>query len=475
MTRPLTSTEGLPAGVARPAYDRTRLRAGVLHLGPGAFFRSHLAVFTDDALALSGGDWGIAAGGLRNDRTAGSLNAQNGLYTLIVRDAAGARARVVGAVTGGVARADLLTRMSDPRIHIVSLTVSEKGYGLDPATGGLDQAHPDIAADLAAPSKPRSAVGLIAAALKSRRAAGLAPFTPLSCDNLSSNGTVLRRLVVEFAEIHDPGLADWIAECVPIPSTMVDRITPASTVNTYADASRLTGRKDQLAVEAESFSQWVIEDRFADGRPQWDRAGALFVSDVMPYEKMKLRMLNGTHSLLAYLGIASGHEHVRDAMADSQIAAAARAHLAAAAATLDPVPGIDLRTYAEDLVSRFANPAVAHRIAQIATDGTQKLPPRVFEPTCEILTRGGDAGSYALIAAAWMHHVATIGRDGQPGVLCDPRATEIHAAVDRVERRAEAIAETLFSLPGLFPARLREHRGWRRQVVARLKQLLEKA
>lgn len=466
----MTQPAPLPAAVQRPGYDRAALRAGILHLGPGAFMRAHLAAYTDTALVQDTG-WGIEVAGLRNSETADLLNRQRGLYTLLVRDTDTTRARVVGAIMRGLTPGDILPRMADPAIRIVSLTITEKAYGLNPSTGALDERHPDIAADLAAPNAPRSAVGLISVGLGARRAAGIAPFTPLSCDNLPGNGAVLRRLVLDYTTRHDPALAGWIAANVPFPSTMVDRITPASTADTLADAARLTGQDDRAAVEAEAFTQWVIEDHFATGRPAWDSAGALFVADVTPFEKMKLRMLNGTHSLLAWLGFMAGHTFVRDAIADPAIFSAAQRHLSVAASTLGPVPGVDLARYGQDLLARFANRAIAHRTAQIAMDGTQKLPPRVFEPAAELLERGRDADSYALITAAWMRYARGIGPLGQAHPLNDPREAEIRAALATRAPEAEAIAAALFALPGLFPPALLRHAGWRQQVVAHLARL----
>jgi len=469
---PLTRLEDLPATVQRPRYDRKVLRPGILHLGPGAFLRAHVAAYTDTALE-HGGDWGIEAAGLRNCDTADILNAQNGLYTLLTRDTGGTQARVIGAILRGLAPGDILGRMRDPAIRIVSLTITEKAYGLNPATGGLDENHPAIAADLAYPGTPRSPVGLISAGLGHRRAAGQAPFTPLSCDNLPANGAVLRRLVLEYTKRHDPALAAWIAAMVPFPSTMVDRITPASSEATYADAARLTGCQDRAAVETEPFAQWVIEDRFVSGRPAWDKAGAVFVTDVTPFEKMKLRMLNGTHSLLAWLGFMAGHDFVRDAIADPVIARKARTHLGVAAGTLGPVPGVDLGQYAQDLLERFANTAIAHRTAQIAMDGTQKLPQRVFEPAMELLAQGRDVGSYALITAAWMHYARGIGFRGRPHPLHDPREAEIRAALALLPAEATRISAALFALPGLFPAALSRDVRWRDEVEARLSELME--
>lgn len=443
-----------------------RPRPGILHLGPGAFFRAHLAVYTAGALAATGGDWGILAAGLRDPGPARLFSASDGLFTLLIRDGAETRVQVPGPVLGGLEPAAILSRMTAPDIRIVTLTLTEKAYGLDPATGGLDRTHPAIADDLSRPGQPRSAVGLVTAALAARRAAGIAPFTPLSCDNLPGNGHVLRRLVLDFAALRDPALAEWIAAQVPFPCTMVDRITPASTPQTLAEAEALTGIPDPLAVETEPFLQWVIEDRFACGRPDWDRAGALFVTDVAPFEAMKLRMLNGTHSLLAWIGLAAGHEHVRDAVADPAIARLAEAHLAAAARTLAPVPGIDTADYARALLERFGNRAIAHRLAQIAMDGTQKLPPRILAPAAEVLARGGDADSFARVTAAWMAHAARF----RP--LQDPRADEIAAALAGVEPQAGPVAAALMALPGLMPRVLRGHPGWRDSVTRHLEPLL---
>lgn len=470
MTALLSTIEGLPDTVETPGYDRAALGAGIFHLGPGAFMRAHVAVFTDDAIARDRGDWGIETAGLRSSDTSEILNAQNGLYTVLVRDAQAPRARVVGSVLRGYAPSQILARLVDPAIRIVSLTVTEKAYPRDPATGNLDGTHPEVIADLADPHDPRSTVGLIVEALARRREAGIAPFTPLSCDNLPENGAVLKRLVVGFAARRDAALAAWIEDTVPFPSTMVDRITPASTEITYEDARRLTGRQDHAAVETEPFAQWVIEDRFASGRPAWEAAGALMVADVSPYEKMKLRMLNGTHSLVAYLGFAAGHEFMRDAMADPEIAAAARAHLACASATLDPVPGVDLARYADDLVARIANPAIAHRTYQIAMDGTQKLPPRILEPAAEMLERGGDWRPFALATAAWMRYAL-----GTSYALRDPREEEIGRALHGSPRTADAVSSALTDLPGLFPARLKADPEWRREVAMQLERLLVRA
>ncbi|WP_071799435.1 mannitol dehydrogenase family protein [Natronohydrobacter thiooxidans] len=436
-----------------------RPRAGILHLGPGAFFRAHLADYTEQAIQATGGDWGIEAAGLRNSETARQFSAQDGCFSLLVRDGTDTTAKVLGSVLGGVATEDILARMNAPDLRIVTLTITEKAYGLDSMTGGLNFSDPAIVADLSGDTPPRSAVGLIAAGLAARRDSGRLPFTPLSCDNLSGNGALLRRLVLDFAAMRDPELAEWIATEVPFPNTMVDRITPATTKDTLDDARRLTGAEDLLAVETEPFRQWVIEDRFAQGRPDWDRAGALFVENVAPYEAMKLRMLNGTHSLIAWLGLAAGHEYVRDAIADPAISRAAQIHLSAAAETLEPVPGVDISAYAAALLERFRNQAIAHRLEQIAMDGTQKLPPRIFAPATELLKRGGDTDSFARVMAGWIWHAV------QHDPLHDPRAEDIRACLVGIPRAPGAVTTALMGLPGLVPSPLREDPVWNRQVA----------
>ncbi|NBC95673.1 MAG: mannitol dehydrogenase family protein [Deinococcus-Thermus bacterium] len=476
MTERLSKATVLPQGVARPRYDRAALTPGILHFGPGAFHRAHEAPITDTTLAEAFGPWGIVGVALRRPDVPDALNAQDGLYTLLSRGPEGTRARVVGSIVSALTApqdpAAVLRHLADPAIRVVSLCITEKAYGIAPGTGGLDPEHPAIKPDLATPTEPSGAIGYLVEGLARRRAAGLAPFTPLSCDNLADNGGVLRRLVLEFADRRDPDLARWIEQAVPFPATMVDGITPAPTERTYADAARLIGAEDLAAVEAEPFVQWVIEDTFADGRPAWDKGGALFATDVVPYETMKLRMLNGTHSLMAYMGQVGGCALTRDVMADAALAKAVHRHMAAAAATLAPVPGIDLAAHADALAERFANPAVDHRTAQIAMDGTQKLPQRLLEPAVTALAAGSDADSFALAVAAWMRFCLGVDEAGRPLTLDDPRAGEIKAALDGVPRAAEPVAGALFALPGLFPGDLTGHPEWPGRVVHHLDRML---
>ena len=466
MTR-LTDLAGLPPGVARPGYQPARHGAGILHLGLGAFHRAHQAVYTDDALAAAGGDWRIIGANLHSRAVPEALAAQNGLYTVLERGEE-TTARVVAAhaaAIGGDAAA-ILRAACDPAIRIVTLTVSEKGYGIDRAAMDLDPAQPDMAADLARPDAPRGVPGLLTAALAARRAAGLAPFTALSCDNLPDNGRLLRAGTLGFARRTDPRLAAWIAENVAFPCCMVDRITPAPSAATGADALALTGREDRAAVETEPFRQWVIEDRFPAGRPAWEAGGAQFTGDVRAWEAMKLRMLNGAHSLIAYAGQLAGLAHVRDVMADPALAALTARHMRAAAAT---VPGgLDPGAYAEALMARFANPGLAHATAQIAMDGTEKLPQRWFAPAAELLEAGGDLRPHAFAAALWLGWLASLARAGK--APADPRGPRLLALAQAAGGEPERLADIL-ALPGLATPALRDATAFRAPLLAILTRL----
>ena len=473
----LSSLSDLPPSVRVPTYDRSRA-SGIVHLGIGAFHRAHQAVYTDAALMEAGGDWMITGVSLRSPDVARQLNPQNGLYTLLTRGADGVGARIIGSVSKVLVAPEepeaVLAALAAPRTKIVSLTITEKGYGLDPKTGGLDPKHPSVAGDLADPLHPHGAVGFIVEALRRRRDAGLHGFTVLSCDNLPSNGKVAKRLVTEFAARTVPDLVDFIAGNVTFPSTMVDRITPASTEQTFADVERLTGRNDPGAIETEPFTQWIVEDDFATGRPQWEAGGALFVEDVAPYEKMKLRMLNGSHSMLAYAGFIAGHRYVRDVMADPALSVLVARHMQAASATLDPVPGVDLARYAEELRARFRNPAIAHETYQIAMDGTQKLPQRLLEPALVALERGQPPDAFGFAVAAWMRYALGQDETGKSYALRDPREKEIVSALKEAGNDASAVAETLLALPGLFPEALTGNRLWTDAIKQRLSVILGK-
>lgn len=476
MTQRLSARSKLPMHIA-PRYRPEDHGVGIVHIGLGAFHKAHQAAYTDTALAMAGGHWRILGVSLRSREPMQQLGPQDGRYTLIERGTSGSRARVIGAIAGAISAADgpeqVLGAMTDKGCRIVSVTVTEKAYGLDRKSGGCDPNHSAVKADLVSPGRPRGVIGLIAEAAARRRSAGLPPFGVLCCDNLPENGRLLRGAVIDFARRVDPGLADHILRDMAFPSCMVDRITPAPTDLTRAEAARLTGYADEAATETEDFHQWVIEDNFPQGRPEWDQAGALFVDDVTPYEAMKLRMLNGSHSMLAYAGFHAGVALVRDVMADPDLAGLVSRHMRAAASTLPPLAEIDLDAYAGQLRARFANPALAHETFQIAMDGTEKLPQRIFAPASETRQRGGDLRPFAFATAAWMRHACRATHDCPAYELRDPRAGEIAEALGN-STTAAGIAGALFRLPGFLPEDLRRDAGFCGTVTDILDYMLTK-
>ena len=369
------------ATARRPAYDPGQLRVGVAHLGVGAFHRAHQAVFTEDAVEAGGGDWGIVGLSLRRPDAAAALNPQDGLYTLEIRAAEPTR-RIVGALRRVITAARepdaALAALADPSIHVITLTVTEPGYrfGRD---GVLDLTHLDIVHDLAAPERPRSAVGWLVAALARRREAGAGPVTVLSCDNLRDNGRRLGAAVETLARRRDPELATWIAGEAAFPNTMVDAITPASDAALASRVEAAIGVEDRAPVQREPFAQWVIEDRFAGPRPAWERAGVQLVVDVAPFEALKLHVLNAAHSALACLGPQRGHALVREAIADPDLAVFLDAMIAEEVApALSPgVSAAETAAYWRTTRERFAQPAMDHRLDQIARDCDAKLRERI--------------------------------------------------------------------------------------------------
>jgi fructuronate reductase len=445
----------LPADVTRPAYDRGAVATGVVHLGVGAFHRAHQAVYLDDRIAAGETGWGVLGASLRAPDTADALRPQDGLYTVAVRGPEGEALRVVGALKSCLVapreREALLAAMSAPTTRIVSLTVTEKGYCHDPASGTLDEAHPDVRADLAVPQAPRSAPGLLVEALRRRRAAGIAPFTVLSCDNLPANGETAARVVAQLARLRDPDLGAWVEGEVAFPSSMVDRIVPATTDAERAAVSSRLGLADAWPIATEPFTQWVIEDRFPSGRPRLEEAGAELVADVAPYELMKLRLLNGSHSTLAYLGYLAGHETVADAIRDPGLARLVRGLMdAEVTPTLHVPPGADLDAYKSALMTRFANPALRHRTWQIAMDGSQKLPQRLLATIRARLAVGAPIDRLALGVAGWMRYVSGPDDAGRPIDVRDPLSERLRAAAEDAGPVAARLAPALAGFGAIF-------------------------
>jgi len=423
----------LPARVERPRYDRAALRAGIVHLGVGAFQRAHLAVVNEAAMHASGDlRWGTIGVSLRSPDTRDALLPQAGLYTVAIRDSAeDGQSRESLQVVGNLLEVmvapenpgAVLARLAHDDTRIVGLTITEKGYHRDPTSGALNNADPDIVHDLASPDAPRTALGFIVHALQLRRARGAAPVTLMSCDNLPANGDTLRALVLAFARHVDDGLHDWIAERCSFPNSMVDRIVPRTTDADRAQVSQQLGLEDAWPVIGEPFLDWVVEDRFANGRPAWDRGGARFVAHAEPFEKLKLRMVNGSHSALAYLGAMAGWRTVDRAIA----VPALRRYLDMLmhdeiVPTLPALPGLLIDDYRARLLQRFANPALQHQTHQIAMDGSQKLPQRLLGTVRDRIAAGRPYDRLALAIAAWVHYLRGSDETGTPHAIADPLA-----------------------------------------------------
>jgi len=466
----------LPLWVARPAYDPAALTIGIVHLGLGAFHRAHQAVYTDSVLR-SDPRWGICGVSLKTPRVTAALAQQDGLYSVLEKGAAGTSARVIGAVREtlflGAGAHSVIARIADPAVSVVSLTVTEKGYCHDPATGRLDHAHPDIAHDLAHPRSPVSTVGVLVAGLEARRAAAGTPLNVVCCDNLPHNGRTLEGLVASFAQAADPALAEWIGAHVAFPSTMVDRIVPATTPADLEEAARLLGVADAAPVVAEPFSDWVIENRFAAARPSWEDAGARLVADVAPFETMKLRLLNGSHSTLAYLGFLLGHEYLWQAASDPLLGTLIERMMAGEVVPTLAVPsGVDIGAYCAQLLARFRNPAVPHRTQQIAMDGSQKVPQRLLSTVRDRLAGGGSIDDLALAIAGWIRYASGKDEQGKTIAVADPMSGRFAAIATAARGNASQIADGFLGLTAVFGDDLSNNPAFRKAVARDLGALM---
>lgn len=415
----------LPATVARPAYDRGALTPGIVHIGPGAFHRAHQAAYVDSILAHDS-RFAISAVALNSTGVADALGPQDGLYTLALLGTE-TRHRVIGSIVEllTVQRRDaILSRIAAPTTRIVTTTVTEKGYHLD-GNGALDMDHPAIVRELSG-TEPSTLSGWLVAGLAARRAAGGGAITLMACDNLADNGHRFRRAIRDLAAARDPELAAWVDDHVRFPSTMVDSITPATDDALRSSVRAATGLDDAWPIQREAFAQWVIEDDFADERPPFDLAGAQFTRDVRGFENAKLRLLNGAHSTLAYVGILMGLTTVRDAMACAPLARfAERLMRDDIAPSITPPAEMDLSAYIADVLARFANPAIAHQLAQIAWDGSQKLPYRLCDTIRDARASGRSVERLAVPIAAWFRFLELRKAGGE--TLVDPRADALLA------------------------------------------------
>ena len=473
---------------------------GMVHLGLGAFHRAHQAVYTEDAAAASGdSSWGILGVTGRSAKVADQLAPQDGLYTVLTKSAPGTGTssdaadgtgdstslRIIGSLRGaafpGRDTGLVLRTLAAEHTRVVTMTMTEKGYPRD-ASGALAAADGSVAADRAVLAADggssrdsydvaaRTPLGLLVRGLHARYRTSGAPISVLSCDNLTANGALTRALVTEFAEPAGAGFTEWLAASVSFPSTMVDRIVPAATEADRRRGCALLGLRDEALVVAEPFGQWIIEDAFAAARPAWELAGAVLTAEVEPFEAAKLRLLNGTHSLLAYLGALQGYATIAEAAADTELAAAAAALQSEAISTLVPPPGVDLPRYAASVLERFRNPALGHTTVQVAMDGTQKLPIRALGTVADLLAQGTVPEALARLVAGWMVYVYR-GQDGRGREL--PLEDPLKETLVELSRGPESgLTDRLFSLSAVFPPAVAGHPGFRSAVAAHAADLL---
>ena len=419
----------LPGDVHMPSYDRSTVSPGIAHIGVGNFHRAHQALVIDRLLSQGiAQDWGILGIALLpgDERLARAMHQQDGLYTLVEKSSDGSwDHRVVGSILDVLFAPDdyeaVIEALSDPAIRIVSMTITEGGYNFDRLTGDFMADTPAIAADLQPGATPRTAFGIVCAALSRRRSRGVEPFTVMSCDNIQHNGDVARRMFLAFAKLQDPELASWMQDHVSFPNSMVDRITPMTTNADVEAVSSVLGVVDECPVVCEPFLQWVVEDAFPTGRPAWERAGVQVTMDVSPYEKMKLRLLNASHQGLCYFGHLAGYDLVHDATQDPDIAAFLRRYMdEEATPTLDPVEGVDLDFYKAQLIERFSNPEVRDTIARLCAESSDRIPKWLLPVVWDRLASGGSVSMSAAIVASWARYAEGVDETGHPINVVDP-------------------------------------------------------
>ncbi|WP_392562969.1 fructuronate reductase [Orbus sturtevantii] len=478
----MLSLANLPQSITnRPNYNRNKMVAKIVHIGFGAFHRAHQALFTDRLLNTNLSNWSICEVNIiGGEQLISDIRKQDHLYTVLEKGAHSEQAFIIGSIKESLhASIDgieaIIEKMADPAIEIVSLTITEKGYCILPGGSGLDLNNPLIKADLANPNNPQSAPGLVVEALARRMRKGVASFTALSCDNIPENGLALKMAVIDLAKARDPKLAEWINANTTFPCTMVDRIVPAATPETLTEITAILGGvQDPCGIACEPFIQWVIEDNFVTSRPNWDQVGAEFVQDVRPYEEMKLRMLNGSHSFLAYLGYLAGYKHINDCMRDEHYKKIVlKLMLDQQAPTLNVPPHVNLQHYADKLIERFSNPALKHQTGQIAMDGTQKLPQRILDSIRWHIEHHSDFSLLALAVAAWMRYIGGSDDNHQPIVIQDPMKEQLITLVSNSNDGTERVNK-LLSLHAIFGSDLPNNEQFKQHVTAHYLSLMTK-
>lgn len=472
------SFNSLPEAVEQPHYDRTQMKSRILHIGFGAFARAHWMVYHQQLLQQDPAfaDWGVCVARLNSGVEAlEALDEKDHLYSVLEQSDQETRTHLIGCIkdTAHPGRDGLdsfLGRFASPDLAIVTLTITEKGYCS--RAGHLDHDHSGIKADLASPSTPRTAIGILVEGLRLRKMAGLQGLTILSLDNLPSNGRICQQVVLDYAAQIDRDLTEWIKVHVSFPCSMVDRIVPAlNEEGKHLIREALGGQDDPNGIVCEPFRQWVIEDKFSAGRPAWEKVGAQFVEDVEPFEEMKLRLLNGSHSFLAYLGSLAGYRTVADCMGDENFRKTAHAlMMSEQAPTLSVPENINLKAYADDLIQRYSNSKLKHQTAQIASDGSQKLPQRMLSSLAWHLKNASDWSLLALGIAGWMRYVRELIEQGNEAALNDPLA-ETLIEVAKSKPDGEPYISALLSLESIFPATLSSHDVFRKKIETSYAQL----
>ncbi len=454
MTTPMLSETLLPTlnqtAIQTPTYSRASLTPSFVHIGVGAFHRAHLETYLEDLASQGVRNCGVIGVGLLpgDNPSIQLLRAQDNLYTVVTRNAEETTFRVIGTLVetlSAVERRDaVLERMTLPEIQIVSLTITEGGYGFSPETGSLQTDLPAIARDLQNPQAPESVYGFLVEALHRRRKAGRPPFTVLSCDNLLHNGDTARKMTLQFAEKRDPSLASWIAETVTFPNTMVDRITPASTDELRTLVRDTGGFTDAVPVGCEPFRQWVIEDRFCSGRPPFEQVGATFTKDVTPYETAKIRLLNAGHSAIGYLGALAGYAFIHEILADPLFSEfLTRLMQNEITPMLTPPADLDLETYGSTVRERFSNPVLKDQTARICGDASNKIPKFLLPTLRERLAQNLPSPLLALALTGWFRALQGSDDFGRPLQIADP----LSAALEAAARRNEPDFASLLALP----------------------------
>ena len=463
----------LPRQISRPKFDRARLKPGVVHIGVGAFHRAHQApVF--NALAEAGDlRWGIVGASLRSPAVRDALSPQDWLYSLAVDENDSRRMSIIGSLLNVIVAPEsprrLIDSIASPETQLVTVTVTEKGYKLDPSSGALIEEDPDVRADMASLQAPRTLPGYLVAGLRLRHQRGLSPLTIISCDNLRANGRKLQASVGRLARAHGPGAAGFVEQCA-FPNTMVDRIVPAATEADIERAAAQLGLVDLATVRTEPFSQWVIEDRFTGERPDLERAGVQVARDVAPWEEAKLRLLNGAHSAMAYLGGLAGLATVDEFVAQPWGAAYVRQLWDELDTALDPPEGLSLTDYRRSLMRRFRNSALQHRLTQIAMDGSQKIPQRLVPAAVALRDRNRCADAIALAIAAWIRWQTGRDERGERFVVDDPLPSTTARLLDSTGEPREQV-RAILSLESVFPRRLAADEGFQTAVGQYLEDL----